>query len=223
MRRVAAPETCPPRWPPGRPRPRRRSAMARSTSSARSCRRATSRSSSSATRRARSSPSASATARSSAATRSSSRSRRRPASTDAERGELHELAVRLGRAAGLGNAATAEFLFDEERRFWFLEVNTRLQVEHGVTELVADVDLVREQLLVAAGRPAVGADRRRRGGVREHRCVTRSRSGSRPRTRRATSPRPPAGSGAGGCRPGRASGSTPASRPATASHRTTTR
>ena len=75
-----------------------------------------------------------------------------PGLTDAERTELHEMAVRLGRSAGLVNAATAEFLFDEERRFWFLEVNTRLQVEHGVTELVADVDLVREQLLVAAGR-----------------------------------------------------------------------
>jgi acetyl/propionyl-CoA carboxylase alpha subunit len=71
----------------------------------------------------------------------------------AERLDLHAMAVRLGRAAGLRNAATAEFLFDEDRRFWFLEVNTRLQVEHGVTELVAEVDIVREQLLIAAGRP----------------------------------------------------------------------
>jgi acetyl/propionyl-CoA carboxylase alpha subunit len=76
-----------------------------------------------------------------------------PGLTRAERSELHAMAVRLGRAAGLRNASTAEFLFDEERRFWFLEVNTRLQVEHGVTELAAGVDLVREQLLVAAGRP----------------------------------------------------------------------
>ncbi|HEX5825097.1 MAG TPA: biotin carboxylase N-terminal domain-containing protein [Candidatus Limnocylindrales bacterium] len=70
-----------------------------------------------------------------------------------ERRELHATAVRAARAAGLENAATAEFLFDAKRRFWFLEVNTRLQVEHGVTELVADVDIVREQLFVAAGRP----------------------------------------------------------------------
>jgi acetyl/propionyl-CoA carboxylase alpha subunit len=70
-----------------------------------------------------------------------------------ERRELHETAIRAARAARLENAATAEFLFDTESRFWFLEVNTRLQVEHGVTELVADVDLVREQLFVAAGRP----------------------------------------------------------------------
>lgn len=62
------------------------------------------------------------------------------------------MAVRLGEAAGIENAATAEFLLDAEGSFWFLEVNTRLQVEHGVTELVADVDLVVEQLHVAAGR-----------------------------------------------------------------------
>jgi acetyl/propionyl-CoA carboxylase alpha subunit len=70
-----------------------------------------------------------------------------------ERAGLHHLAERAARAAGLENAATAEFLFDADRRFWFLEVNTRLQVEHGVTELVGDVDLVREQLWIAADRP----------------------------------------------------------------------
>jgi acetyl-CoA carboxylase biotin carboxylase subunit len=62
------------------------------------------------------------------------------------------MAVRLGTAAGLHNAATAEFLLDADGRFWFLEVNTRLQVEHGVTELVSGLDLVREQLWLAAGR-----------------------------------------------------------------------
>jgi acetyl/propionyl-CoA carboxylase alpha subunit len=70
-----------------------------------------------------------------------------------ERRALHDLAVRAATAAGLENAATAEFLVDESRQPWFLEVNTRLQVEHGVTELVADVDIVREQLFVAAGEP----------------------------------------------------------------------
>jgi acetyl/propionyl-CoA carboxylase alpha subunit len=70
-----------------------------------------------------------------------------------ERALVHEYAIRAARAAGLTNAATAEFLLDSARRFWFLEVNTRLQVEHGVTELVADVDIVREQLWIAAGRP----------------------------------------------------------------------
>src|SRR5688572_22217202 len=63
------------------------------------------------------------------------------------------MAVRAATAAGLHNAATAEFLFDPDRRFWFLEVNARLQVEHGVTELVTDLDLVAEQLYIAAGEP----------------------------------------------------------------------
>ncbi|MDQ3128921.1 MAG: hypothetical protein M3Q66_10795, partial [Chloroflexota bacterium] len=76
-----------------------------------------------------------------------------PGLTTDERRDLHAVAVRAARASGLENAATAEFLFDQDRRFWFLEVNTRLQVEHGVTELVADVDIVREQLWIAAGFP----------------------------------------------------------------------
>jgi acetyl/propionyl-CoA carboxylase alpha subunit len=70
-----------------------------------------------------------------------------------ERRELHRLAVLAGRASGLANAATAEFLRDADGRFWFLEVNARLQVEHGVTELVTGVDIVREQFLLAAGAP----------------------------------------------------------------------
>ena len=76
-----------------------------------------------------------------------------PGLTGDERATLHALAVRAATAARLSNAATAEFLFDTDRRFWFLEVNTRLQVEHGVTELVSDVDIVREQLWLAAGAP----------------------------------------------------------------------
>jgi acetyl-CoA/propionyl-CoA carboxylase biotin carboxyl carrier protein len=76
-----------------------------------------------------------------------------PGLSEAQRGVLHELAVRMGRAAGLTNAATAEFLRAGDGTFFFLEVNTRLQVEHGVTELVAGVDIVHEQLRVAAGMP----------------------------------------------------------------------
>jgi len=76
-----------------------------------------------------------------------------PGLTAAERREVHALAVQVAQAAELKSAATAEFLLDEDRHFWFLEVNTRLQVEHGVTELTSGIDLVREQLLVAAGRP----------------------------------------------------------------------
>jgi acetyl/propionyl-CoA carboxylase alpha subunit len=76
-----------------------------------------------------------------------------PGLTGDQRTYLHGLAIRLGEAASLRNAATCEFLHDPEGNFWFLEVNTRLQVEHGVTELVAGVDIVREQFRIAAGHP----------------------------------------------------------------------
>jgi len=76
-----------------------------------------------------------------------------PGLTEEQRRHLHGLAVRMGEAAALRNAATCEFLHDPDGSFWFLEVNTRLQVEHGVTELVAGVDIVREQFRIAAGAP----------------------------------------------------------------------
>jgi acetyl/propionyl-CoA carboxylase alpha subunit len=63
------------------------------------------------------------------------------------------MAVGVASAAGLTNAATAEFLRAEDGSFHFLEVNTRLQVEHGVTELVTGLDIVREQVFLAAGFP----------------------------------------------------------------------
>src|SRR5262249_1529273 len=80
-----------------------------------------------------------------------------PGLTPDQRRGLHAMAVRAAKAAGLENAATAEFLLDPDGRFWFLEVNARLQVEHGVTELVTGLDLVVEQFWIAAGRP-LGAD-----------------------------------------------------------------
>ncbi len=69
------------------------------------------------------------------------------------RARLHRMAVAIARAVGLRNAATAEFLLAPDGDVWFLEVNARLQVEHGVTELVTGLDLVREQLAIAAGEP----------------------------------------------------------------------
>jgi acetyl-CoA carboxylase biotin carboxylase subunit len=67
------------------------------------------------------------------------------------REEMCAAAVRLAKAAGYYSAGTCEFLVDRDNKFYFIEVNARIQVEHPVTELVTGVDLIREQIRVAAG------------------------------------------------------------------------
>ncbi|MBI5583274.1 MAG: acetyl-CoA carboxylase biotin carboxylase subunit [Deltaproteobacteria bacterium] len=74
-----------------------------------------------------------------------------PALTPALRREMGQAAVAAARASGYVNAGTVEFLLDREGNFYFLEVNTRLQVEHPITEVTTGLDLVRQQLEIAAG------------------------------------------------------------------------
>lgn len=75
-----------------------------------------------------------------------------PALYDRLRDRMGAMAVAAAKSVGYTNAGTVEFLLDQEGNFYFLEMNTRLQVEHPVTEMVTGVDIVKEQLRIAAGR-----------------------------------------------------------------------
>jgi acetyl-CoA carboxylase biotin carboxylase subunit len=68
------------------------------------------------------------------------------------RKQMGEAAVRVAQAVGYTNAGTVEFIVDQKRDYYFLEMNTRLQVEHPVTELVTGIDIVKEQLRIASGK-----------------------------------------------------------------------
>ncbi len=69
------------------------------------------------------------------------------------RRKLGEAAVRLAKTAGYVNAGTCEFLVDADQNFYFIEVNARIQVEHPVTELITGIDLIQQQIRIAAGEP----------------------------------------------------------------------
>lgn len=73
--------------------------------------------------------------------------------SDDLRKKMGETAVRAAKAAGYESAGTIEFLLDQSGEFYFMEMNTRIQVEHPVTEFVSGVDLIKEQVYIAAGEP----------------------------------------------------------------------
>src|SRR5919199_2700483 len=76
-----------------------------------------------------------------------------PAISPETRKKMTEAAVSLAQAAEYANAGTVEFLVDQDQNFYFIEMNTRIQVEHPVTEMLTGVDLVKEQIRVASGEP----------------------------------------------------------------------
>jgi acetyl-CoA carboxylase biotin carboxylase subunit len=110
---------------------------------------------------------------------------------------MGQVAVRAGQAVGYRGAGTVEFLVDASRRFYFLEMNTRLQVEHPVTELTTGLDLVRMQIEVAEGRPILAQEQvQRRGHAIEARVYAEDPArGFLPSPGRITSLRLPGGPG----------------------------
>ncbi|WP_139650687.1 acetyl-CoA carboxylase biotin carboxylase subunit [Raoultibacter phocaeensis] len=82
-----------------------------------------------------------------------------PALTDEIRRSMGVAALKAVRAVDYKNAGTIEFLLDQDGRFYFMEMNTRVQVEHPVTEQITGTDIIKEQLRIAAGEPMSCADR----------------------------------------------------------------
>jgi len=120
-----------------------------------------------------------------------------PAVSAGLRAALGEAALAIGRGAAYENAGTVEFLLDRSGRFYFIEVNARLQVEHPVTETVTGLDLVREQIRIAAGEPLgyTQADVLVRGHAMECRITAEDPATFLPSPGRVTSYIPPGGLG----------------------------
>ena len=76
-----------------------------------------------------------------------------PRLTNETRQQLFDYSLKLAGEVGYSSVGTVEFLVDKHRRFYFMELNARVQVEHPVTEMVTGFDIVREQLRIAAGQP----------------------------------------------------------------------
>ncbi len=117
---------------------------------------------------------------------------------DAVRMAICESAVRLAQAAGYYSAGTCEFLLGADHKFYFIEVNARIQVEHPVTELVTGIDLIREQIRVAAGEKLrfTQADIVHRGAAIECRINAEDPANDfRPSPGTVTTWRPPGGPG----------------------------
>ena len=137
----------------------------------------------------------------------------------AARSAMGEAALKAVRAVDYVNAGTVEFLLDTDGSFYFMEMNTRVQVEHPVTEQITGVDIIKEQIRIAAGEPMKHATQdeivhaRPRHRVPHQRRGPRARLPAAPRARSRSSTRPAAS----------ACASTATSTPATACRPTTTR
>lgn len=121
-----------------------------------------------------------------------------PVLSETTRQQMGEVAVQAARAVDYEGAGTVEFLLDADENFYFLEMNTRLQVEHPVTEMITGIDLVKWQVRIAAGQPLTveQEDVRRQGAAVECRIYAEDpEQGFRPSPGPVDQIRPPAGPG----------------------------